>query len=74
MSGLPKPSAGATPADVVARLKVDGSDAVDGTGGAVGTGNLAFGDLVPGPQGSPGVHVGPTPPSDTTLLWVDTSS
>ena len=27
----------------------------------------------PGPPGDPGVHVGPTPPSDTNLLWVDTS-
>lgn len=27
-----------------------------------------------GPQGNPGVFVGPTPPSDITLLWVDTSS
>jgi hypothetical protein len=26
-----------------------------------------------GPQGDPGVHVGPTAPSDTTLIWVDTS-
>lgn len=27
-----------------------------------------------GPVGDPGVHVGPTPPTDTNLLWVDTSS
>ena len=27
----------------------------------------------PGLNGSPGVHIGPTPPSDTSLLWVDTS-
>lgn len=30
----------------------------------------------PGPKGdtgNPGVFVGPTPPSDTSLLWVDTS-
>jgi hypothetical protein len=27
-----------------------------------------------GPVGDPGVHVGPTPPADTDLLWVDTSS
>lgn len=27
-----------------------------------------------GPTGDPGVHVGPTPPVDTTLLWVDTSA
>lgn len=26
-----------------------------------------------GPAGDPGVHVGPTPPADTSLLWVDTS-
>lgn len=31
---------------------------------------------VEGPQGAtgdPGVHIGPTPPADTSLLWVDTS-
>lgn len=31
---------------------------------------------IPGPQGPPGsdaIYVGPTPPSDTTLLWFDTS-
>lgn len=27
----------------------------------------------PGPQGSSGVHVGTTPPADTTLLWYDTN-
>lgn len=27
-----------------------------------------------GPKGDPGVHVGPTPPPDTSLVWVDTSS
>lgn len=26
----------------------------------------------PGPPG-PGPHVGPTPPTDTSLVWVDTS-
>lgn len=29
-----------------------------------------------GPQGVPGpsgLHIGPTPPSDLTILWVDTS-
>jgi hypothetical protein len=26
-----------------------------------------------GPQGDPGVHIGPTPPADHSLLWVDTS-
>lgn len=26
-----------------------------------------------GDTGDPGVYVGPTPPSDTSLLWVDTS-
>ena len=26
-----------------------------------------------GPAGSSGVYVGPTPPIDTSLLWVDTS-
>lgn len=73
MPGLPKPSAGSTPTDVSVRLKVDGSEAVDGTGGAVGTGEIAFGELIPGPPGSPGVVVGPTPPTDTSLLWVDTN-
>ena len=27
-----------------------------------------------GPPGSSGVYVGPTPPIDTSLLWVDTSA
>ena len=27
-----------------------------------------------GPTGNPGVYVGATPPTDTSLLWVDTSS
>lgn len=27
-----------------------------------------------GPTGSSGVYVGPTPPIDTSLLWVDTSA
>lgn len=26
-----------------------------------------------GPAGSPGVHIGTTPPTNTTLLWVDTN-
>lgn len=26
-----------------------------------------------GPTGNPGVYVGPTPPADHTLLWVDTA-
>jgi hypothetical protein len=26
-----------------------------------------------GPAGDPGVHVGPTAPTNTSLLWVDTS-
>jgi hypothetical protein len=26
-----------------------------------------------GPQGDPGVHIGPTPPADHSLLWVDTA-
>lgn len=26
-----------------------------------------------GPSGSPGVHVGPTPPADLSWLWVDTT-
>lgn len=26
-----------------------------------------------GPQGAPGVYVGPTPPANTSILWVDTS-
>lgn len=26
-----------------------------------------------GATGDPGVHIGPTPPADTSLLWVDTS-
>lgn len=72
MPGLPKPSAGSTPTDVSVRLRVDGSEAVDGVGGSTGS-TIEFGSLIPGPPGSPGVFVGPTPPADTTLLWVDTS-
>lgn len=74
MAKLPSPSAGATTTDVFARLKVDGSDAVDGTGGAVGVGAIEFGELIAGPPGSPGVVRSNTPPADTTLLWVDTST
>lgn len=74
MSGLPKPSTGSSPTDVAVRLKVDGSEAVDGVGGATGAGAIEFGNLIPGPAGSPGVVVGPTPPTDTTLLWVDTTT
>ena len=72
MSTLPKPSSGYTPTDVSIRLKVDGSEAVDGTG-AVGSGTIEFGNLIPGPQGIPGVVTGPTPPTDHSLLWVDTT-
>ena len=36
--------------------------------------DVAVDTNLPGVNGSPGVHVGPTPPADTTLLWVDTSA
>lgn len=26
-----------------------------------------------GPQGAPGIFVGPTPPANTSILWLDTS-
>ena len=27
-----------------------------------------------GPKGDPQIHIGPTPPTDVTMLWVDTSA
>jgi hypothetical protein len=55
--------------DIVAHMRVDGSEAVEGTGG-LGVAAVEFGVLIPGPVA---IHVGPTPPFDTSLLWVDTS-
>jgi hypothetical protein len=57
MATLPNPSAGASPTDVTVRLRVDGSEAVDGAG-SIGSGTIEFGNLIPGPIGP----VGPTGP------------
>jgi hypothetical protein len=32
-----------------------------------------YGPGAPGPQGLSGIHVGTTPPEDTSVLWYDTN-
>jgi hypothetical protein len=87
MALLPLQSTGSLATDISARLEVDGGAVVDGQGG-LGTESVTFGEPIPGPVGPQGpigvagptgpigptaIVVGPTPPSDTSLLWVDTS-
>lgn len=87
MSQLNPPTSGSLTAAVVPRLRVDRTVPTHILAGRVLTDDgyvdsrdeVEFADAIvgpagpQGPPGDPGVHVGPTPPSDTSLIWVDTS-
>lgn len=67
MALLPTNTPTGTPVtDVTARLRVDGSEAVDGTG-SVGGAEVSFGTLIPGPTGPTG-PTGPAGPMGATSM------
>lgn len=61
-----KSHAGSDPTELAARVFTEGSY-VDSRN------EVEFADAIVGPPGPVPIHIGPTPPSDTSLLWVDTS-
>lgn len=61
-----KSHAGSNPSELAARVYTDGTY-VDSRN------EVEFADAIKGPPGDPVIHVGPTPPSDHSLFWADTS-
>jgi len=58
--------AGSDPSELAARVATEGT--------WVNSGNaVEFADAIEGPPGPPIIHVGPTPPTNINLLWIDTS-